>query len=188
MLSRHDPDYLLDIAVSAIAAGPDCLATIDDIPIPVYTTDSEGRVTYWNRPCADFAGREPEVGQDRWCISSQLFTATGEPLRLEDCPMAQVIRTRRPVRDAIAIAERPDGTRLAFKPYPTPLFDANGAFVGAINLLIDVTKEQSAALHEQADRCRRLAEATYDRSTSKVLGDMASRYEKIADELSGSRN
>ena len=32
MLSRHDPDYLLDIAVSAIAAGPDCLATIDDIP------------------------------------------------------------------------------------------------------------------------------------------------------------
>jgi hypothetical protein len=46
-----------------------------------------------------------------------------------------------------------------------------------------VTDEQSGILHEQAERCRRLADATYDRETSKVLGDMASGYEKIADGL-----
>jgi len=33
---------------------------------------------------------------------------------------------RRPVRGEEAIAERPDGSRVAFVPYPTPLYDASG--------------------------------------------------------------
>jgi PAS domain-containing protein len=183
MLARQDPEYLLDTAVSAIAGGPKCRSKIDEIPVPVYTTDGDGLVTYWNHACVEFAGREPVVGQDRWCVTLRLFTTSGEPLSGDECPMAQAIKTRQPVRDVIAIAERPDGTRLAFKPYPTPLFDSSGKFIGALNMLVDVTDEQSGILHEQAERCRRLADATYDRATSKVLGDMASGYEKIADGL-----
>ena len=160
---------------------------LDELPVPIYTTDANGGVTYWNRACVDFAGREPELGQDRWCVTWQLYTTTGEPLRHEDCPVAQTIRQQRPIRDAISIAERPDGSRVAFRPYPTPLFDQSGAFIGAVNMLIDVTDEQSEALHEQADRCRRLANATYDRETSKVLGDMATGYDKTADDLSHRR-
>ena len=98
--------------------------------------------------------------------------------------MAQTIRERRPVRDAIAIAERPDGTRAAFRPYPTPLFDEHGNFTGAVNMLIDVSDQQAEALAEQAERCRRLACATYDRQTSKVLGDMAERFDKTVDDIS----
>ena len=187
MLARHDPEHILDTAVSAFAAGDPCFALFDALPVPVYTTDHEGKVTYWNRACVDFAGREPNLGEDRWCVTWQLFTMTGEPLPHEDCPMAEAIRHKRPVRNALAIAERPDGSRVAFKPYPTPLFDAAGAFTGAVNLLIDVTEEQSAALHEQAERCRRLADATYDRATSKVLGEMASGFDSIAGKL-GSKN
>ena len=157
---------------------------LDEIPLPIYTTDADGKVTYWNRACIDFAGRKPELGQDRWCVTWQLYTTTGEPLRHEDCPMAQAIRQKKPVRDAIAIAERPDGRRVAFRPYPTPLFDESGELTGAVNMLVDVTEEQSHSLHEQADRCRRLADATYDRATSKVLGDMASSFDKTADDLS----
>ena len=180
MLARHDPEHILDTAVSALAAGRECRALFDELPVPIYTTDREGKVTYWNRACIDFAGREPQLGHDRWCVTWQLYTMAGEPLRHEDCPMADAVRHQRPVRDVIAIAERPDGSRVAFKPYPTPLFDAAGAFTGAVNLLIDVTEEQSEALHEQAERCRRLADATYDRATSKVLGEMASGFENIA--------
>lgn len=187
MLARHDPEHFLDTAISAIAAGPTGREALDEIPAAIYTTDTQGLVTYWNPACADFAGREPELGQDRWCVTWQMFTTTGQPLAREDCPMAQAIRTRQPVRDVIAIAERPDGSRLAFRPYPTPLFDRHGNFTGAVNLLIDVTDEQSATLHEQAERCRRLADATYDRATSKVLGDMASGFEKTADGLTGKR-
>ena len=172
MLARHDPEYFLDTAIRAIAAGPAGRDILDGIPAPIYTTDAQGLVTYWNPACADFAGREPELGQDRWCVTWQLFTMTGEPMPHEDCPMAETIRKRKAIRDVIAIAERPDRSRVAFKPYPTPLFDRDGQLTGAVNMLIDVTQEQSAALTEQAERCRRLADATYDRSTSKILGDM----------------
>ena len=188
MLARHDPEHLLDTALTALhTSRPECRAMLDELPVPIYTTDVEGAVTYWNRACIAFAGREPELGRDRWCVTWQLYTTTGEPLRHEDCPMADAIKERRPIRDMIAIAERPDGTRVAFRPYPTPLFDPSGAFTGAVNMLIDVTDEQSGALHEQAERCRRLAEAMYDREINKVLGDMAEGFDKTAEDLTPKR-
>lgn len=186
MPSRPNPEEVIGAAVFALSAEPECRAMLDEIPVPIYATDATGAVTYWNRAYVDFAGREPELGQDRWCVTWRLYTTTGEPLSHDKCPMAQAIECKRPVREAIAIAERPDGSRVAFKAYPTPLFDEQGTLSGAVNMLVDVTNEQSAALHEQADRCRRLAGATYDRATSKVLGDMASGFDRTADGLSAS--
>jgi PAS domain S-box-containing protein len=187
MLARNDPDHLLDTALNALATGGECHELLDELPVPIYTTDAEGAVTYWNSACIDFAGRQPELGRDRWCVTWQLYTTAGEPLRHEDCPMAQAIREKKPVRDAIAIAKRPDGSRVAFRPYPTPLFGTDGELTGAVNLLIDVTDEQSQALRQQAEHCRRLADATYDRATRKVLDDMAEGFDKTAEELTGKR-
>ncbi|MBW0007230.1 MAG: PAS domain-containing protein [Sphingomonas sp.] len=187
MLARNDPEQILDTALNALATGPECRELLNELPVPIYTTDATGAVTFWNNACIEFAGREPELGQDRWCVTWQLFTTTGEPLRHEDCPMAQAIQQKKPIRDAIAIAERPDGSRVAFKPYPTPLFDTKGRLTGAVNMLIDVTGQQAEALHDQAERCRRLAEATYDRATSKVLGDMASGFDETANGLATKR-
>jgi hypothetical protein len=97
--------------------------------------------------------------------------------------MAEAVRASRPIRGAVAIAMRPDGSRVAFTPYPTPLFDKDGELTGAINMLIDVSEEQSAALADQASRCRRLAGATYDRQICDVLGAMADDYERTAADL-----
>jgi hypothetical protein len=88
------------------------------------------------------------------------------------------------VRDAVAIAERPDGSRRAFIPYPTPLFDEAGVLKGAVNLLIDVTRQQGSELQVQADRCRRLAKSVTDSQASRVLDDMAIGYERSAASLS----
>lgn len=184
MLARQNPELILDTALDALSAGPDCRSMLDELPAPIYTTDPTGAVSYWNRACVDFAGREPQLGQDRWCVTWKLFTTTGQPMPHDRCPMADAIKNQRAIRDVIAIAERPDGSRVAFKPYPTPLFNAEGEFIGAVNMLIDVTDEQSQSLHEQAERCRRLAEATYDRETSKVLRDMAASFDRTADDLS----
>lgn len=183
MLARHHPQAYLDTALAALASEPEWQALLDDQPVPIYTTDATGAVTFWNRACVAFAGREPQLGRDRWCVTWQLYTTTGERLAHEDCPMATAIREQRTVRDVIAIAERPDGSRVAFKPYPTPLFDKSGKLTGAVNMLIDVTDEQSTALHDQAERCRRLARATYDRATCKVLGDMAEGFARTASGL-----
>ena len=40
--------------------------------------------------------------------------------------MAVAIKEKREVRGEMAIAMRPDGSRKAFIPYPTPLFDEDG--------------------------------------------------------------
>ena len=185
MLEPQQAEDYLDTAIDALRGGDACPSALDQLPVPIYTTDETGAVTYWNRACVEFAGREPTLGEDRWCVTWKIYTTGGEHLPHDQCPMAQAIRQQREIRGAIAIAMRPDGTRRAFKPYPTPLFDDDGKLVGAVNMLIDVSAEQADALADQARRCRRLADATYDRQTCGVLTAMAEQFAETAAQLSG---
>jgi len=177
------PTQLLDMALNALRARDDWRSVLDEFPIPVYTTDADGAVTYWNRACADMAGRELELGKDRWCVTWQLYTTNGEPLPHDQCPMAEAIKTKSEVRGKVAIAMRPDGSRRAFTPYPTPLFDSDGELTGAVNMLIDVSAEQAEALAEQAARCRRLSHSTTDQQAARILTDMAQSYAETATAL-----
>lgn len=183
-MASLNPELLLGEALDALSTDSDWRSVLDALPAPIYITDAEGSVTYWNQACVALAGREPKLGRDRWCVTWKIYTETGERLPHDQCPMAETIRKREQVRDKVAIALRPDGSRVAFRPYPTPLFDSKGQFTGAINLLLDVSDEQVEALHDQAQRCRRLADATYNRQVSDMLGDMAEGYERTAGELS----
>lgn len=184
MLARPPtPEDYLETALAALDGAGAWRGVLDDLPVPVYTTDADGAVTYWNRACVDFAGREPKLGEDRWCVTWRIFTTDGEPLPHDQCPMAEAIRSRTAVRGKVAIAMRPDGSRRAFTPYPTPLFDQSGAMTGAVNMLIDVSDEQSEALDDQASRCRRLARATLDPQASRILASMARGYEDTATSL-----
>ena len=175
-------DYL-DTALNALAGGDRCPAVLDQLPVPIYTTDATGAVTYWNRACVEFAGRMPMLGEDRWCVTWEIYTTSGDRLPHDQCPMAVAIRERRPIRGAVAIAMRPDGSRRAFTPYPTPMFDGDGKLTGAVNMLIDVSAEQADVLADQARRCRRLANATYDRQTCGVLTAMADQFAETAAQL-----
>jgi PAS domain S-box-containing protein len=183
MKKNTNAERLLDEVLGALS-GDAWMVTLDRLEAPAYLTDKDGNVTYWNRACVEFAGREPELGQDRWCVTWKLYTMGGEPLAHEACPMAVAIKEQRVVRNAVAIAERPDGSRRAFTPYPTPLYDESGELKGAVNLLIDVTAEQDRELRSQADRCRRLSRSVTDSRASRVLGDMAIGYERSAASLS----
>ena len=174
------PEELLSTALSAFEAGNGYAAILDRLPVPVYATDAEGCVTYWNQACVDFAGREPQLGSDRWCVTWQLYTTSGEEMPREEYPVAKALKQKRSVRDEIAIALRPDGSRVAFRPYPTPVLDDHGNVTGAINLLVDISDEQSEALKDQAARCRRLARSTNDLRTSEILKSMASGYDETA--------
>lgn len=187
-MSASNPEQLLDTALGALASSDDWRAVLDELPVPIYITDGEGAVTYWNRACVQLAGRVPELGRDRWCVTWQIYTTTGDFMPHDQCPMAEAIRKQQQVRDKVAIALRPDGSRVAFRPYPTPLFDSAGKFTGAINMLVDVSDEQIEALSAQAERCRRLAGATYSREMAGVLSNMAEGYEKTASELSRKRD
>jgi hypothetical protein len=49
--------------------------------------------------------------------------------------MAVAIGEKRQIRDVEAVAERPDRKRIVFVPFPTPLFDDQGDFRGAVMLI-----------------------------------------------------
>src|ERR1041384_4435673 len=110
-------------------------ALLDVLPAAIYVTDAAGRIHYYNRAAADLAGREPQLGTDEWCVSWRLYSTDGRPLRHDECPMAVALQENRAVRGEEAMLERPDGTRIPFAPYPTPLHDASGKLIGAVNML-----------------------------------------------------
>jgi PAS domain S-box-containing protein len=115
---------------------------IDALPTPIYTTDAQGRLTHFNPAAVQFAGRVPVLGSDEWCVSWKMYRPDGTPLPHDECPMAIALKEGRVIRDAEAIAERPDGTRIWFTPYPTVLRDAEGRIVGGINMLVDITERR----------------------------------------------
>jgi PAS domain S-box-containing protein len=139
---------------------------LEALPVAVYTTDADGRITFYNRAAADLWGYNPELGS-QWCGSWRLFRADGKPLPHDECPMALALKEGREVRGIEAFAERPDGTRLRFRPYPTPLRDAKGRLVGAINLLMDVTEEHDA--HLESERLASIVVSSDDAIISKTL-------------------
>src|SRR5207244_13548111 len=106
-------------------------AVLDVLAAAIYTTDAQGRITYYNDAAAELWGHRPELGSAEWCGSWKLYWPDGTPLPHDQCPMAMALKEKRPLRGLEAIAERPDGSRVPFTPYPTPLFDSAGKLVGA---------------------------------------------------------
>jgi PAS domain S-box-containing protein len=128
---------------------------LDAVAVAIYTTDAEGRITFYNEAAARFWGRRPDLGEE-WCGSWRLFWSDGRAMAHSECPMAIALHENREVRGYQAIAERPDGSRVSFVPYPTPLRDPTGKLVGAVNVLVDVTErvQAEAAVQAAADALR----------------------------------
>lgn len=119
---------------------------IQALPAAIYVTDARGHVVFYNDAAVALWGCEPELGKSEFCGSWKLYWPDGTPLPHDQCPMAMALKEQRPIKGKQAVAERPDGTRVSFLAYPTPLFDAAGGLIGAVNMLVDITDR------EQADR------------------------------------
>jgi len=119
------------------------------IPAAIYTTDAQGKITYFNEAAVEFSGRTPVLGSDEWCVTWKLFHPDGTPLPHDQCPMAVALKEGRAVRGVEAVAERPDGTRVPFIPFPTPLRDSFGRINGAINMLVDISERRQAETQQR---------------------------------------
>jgi PAS domain S-box-containing protein len=155
---------------------------LEALPVAVYTTDAEGRITFYNRAAAQLWGCEPAPGS-YWCGSWRIYHLDGRPLPHDECPMAQALKQQRPIRGVEAILERPNGERVAFAPYPTPLFDQAGRLIGALNLLIDVTERRR---HEEAAiRLATIVSSSDDAIISKTLEGQITTWNAGAERIFG---
>lgn len=119
-------------------------ALLQAMPVAIYTTDAEGRITFYNDAAAELWGQRPTLGDEaRYCGSWKLFWPDGRPLPFDECPMALALKSQTAIEGMEAVAERPDGTRVPFLAYPTPLFDGDGQLTGAVNVLLNLTERHA---------------------------------------------
>lgn len=145
-VSLHsDPGQQLAEQWLILGAGPapQAQGLLEALPAAVYATDACGKITFFNSAAAALWGHRPASGA-MWCGSWRLYWPDGRALPHEQCPMAIALRENRPVRGMEAVIERPDGSRVPMLPFPTPLRDAEGKLIGAINMLVDITERKRA--------------------------------------------
>ncbi len=152
------------------------------LPVAVYTTDPEGRITFFNDAAEAFWGHRPELGT-KWCGSWRLYWPDGRPMLHEECPMAVALREGRVLRGVEALLERPDGARAPFLPYPTLLKDADGRVIGAINVLVDVSDRKKGEI--ESARLAAIVASSDDAIISKTLDGIVTSWNAASARIFG---
>ena len=160
-------------------------------PVAIYTTDAEGRITYFNEPAVELTGLRPLLGEDQAGLTWKLYWPDGRPMALDECPMIVALKEGRIIRNAEALAERPDGTRVPFIPYPTPLRDGQGNIVGAVNVLVDVSQrkeaeaQQRVLLHELNHRVKNNMQMLQSLLSNSARRTASTEAREVLQEASG---
>lgn len=181
MLNRVKGQIML---TTAALSQPNIITSVfDDVPIAIYTCDRSGYVTSFNRAAAKLWGRTPEPGKDLWCGSWKIYKPNGEPLPLDECPMARALKQGTAIEGEEIIIERPDGTRANILPYPVPVYDEDGHLSGAINTLIDITEQKiGESKHAMLGA---IVESSEDAIISKTLDGVITTWNEAAERMYG---
>ncbi|HYI97335.1 MAG TPA: PAS domain S-box protein [Bryobacteraceae bacterium] len=156
---------------------------IEALPVAVYTTDTEGRLTMFNQAAVDLSGWTPELGADFWYAFWQFYRPDGTLLPVDEYPMALTLREGRPIGGYELRAKRADGKSLILIPYPTPLRDSSGKLIGAVNLIVDVTERKKG--DEAIRRLAAIIESSEDAIIAKNLDGLITDWNAGAERIFG---
>ncbi len=166
---------------------------MDAVGVPLYTTDAEGRLLYYNDAAAEFWGWDPPLGDKDWGSRHRVFRPDGSPMSWEESAVAQALREGLPVRRHRAMRERPDGTLFSLEAYATPIRDFHSRLLGAVTVLLDTTERERAnarARDAAVAKTRFLASMSHELRTpihavlgfADLLADVAQRGEPLTPE------
>jgi PAS domain S-box-containing protein len=156
---------------------------LNALPVAVYTTDVEGRITFFNQAAVALWGRTPRLGEDKWCGTHVSRWPDGQLIQSDDYPIAVALREQHPIHGSEAIAERPDGSVAHILAYPTPIWDEAGAMIGAINTLVDITEHKHN--EESAQHLGAIIDSSNDAIVSKNLNGIITSWNQGAVMLFG---
>ena len=156
---------------------------LEALQAAVYTTDAGGRITFYNQAAVDLWGIAPEIGKSEFCGSWRMEWPDGQPLPHDECPMAIALKEGRAIHGAEAVAIRPDGTRVPFLAYPTPLRDSTGRLVGAVNMLVNISARKH--VEKAAQTLAAIVASSDDAIVSKDLNGVIASWNESAERLFG---
>jgi PAS domain S-box-containing protein len=150
------------------------------IQMPVYITDAEGRIVFFNDAAAGLWGCRPDLGKDFWCGSYKLLKPDGTELSPQDHPMRLALNGKKTLSEKEIIVLRPDGTKRIVAPFPQSLYDNAGKLIGAVNLLVDITelRENEQALRVSENKYRDLT-ALLEKQVEERTRDLQSKNEEL---------
>ncbi|WP_336491447.1 hypothetical protein [Methylobacterium nigriterrae] len=114
---------------------PSRAEVFQQIDAPLYTTDADGWLTYYNDAASALWGFRPVLGKARWCGARRLYRPNGSHLPHDCCPLATALKEGHVVHAAQMLLERPDETKVLVQSNPTLLRDAAGAVIAAFDIL-----------------------------------------------------
>jgi PAS domain-containing protein len=179
-------DGIVQMAVALVRNGDASqLHALDALPLAIYVTDDQGFLTYFNPACVNFTGRQPVLGLDRWCVTWKLAAGDGADLPHDQCPMAVALQTGHGTRGTLAVAERPDGSRVRFLPFPTPVVSASGELIGAVNMLVDMTNHRPPPAAEPSTTAHELKAQVEQALAKLTITEIKKFMEEVDMELGG---
>ncbi|QGY39990.1 PAS domain-containing protein [Pseudodesulfovibrio cashew] len=146
-------------------------SVLEGIVVPLFVTDGEERLQYVNPPLREILGMSEQEAMGR--IVSEVFVC-GEGD--DSCDAAQVI-SRGTALSGHFHYVRSDGVSFPLHFEASPLLDAEGTAVGAICVLIDLTREEEDRKNIEAQRQNLLVVAN-------EVTDVANRLNEASDILS----
>ena len=118
---------------------------LDGIIVPMYVADKDGNVSYVNAPMRAILGK-PDTEVIGACVAQVFY---GDASRIS---MASKVLSTGAAASGKLSYTRSDGVTFPLYAEASPLKDAQGALVGVVCVLVDLTQEEQARARIEANR------------------------------------
>ncbi|KFB68822.1 ATP-binding protein [Candidatus Accumulibacter vicinus] len=120
-------------------------AVLENISDGVVACDERGRLSFFNRAAREMPGiAQDDLPPEQWVERYRIFEEDGAtPMALADVPLFRALQGES-VRNAQMVIEQADGRRRNLLVSGQSMFDADGARIGAVVSLHDMTEQKMA--------------------------------------------